>query len=214
MTRSLTLAAAITLIAAGAMAQQPPEPTQPQNVAPTQPAQAAPSNEGRAPAADDMQQQTDRAERAMQSKSGEGGKEEPGSHVPTTKPSEAGTENTAAAQNPQAQDPVMQNPQTTPSKYSERNAALDKLPIMARPVPLTDAQRRRIYTSVSETKPEPASEAVEPAHTLSADVALHPLPKKITEEIPALGNLHYAKFANKVLLVRAPNRIVIDVIEK
>jgi hypothetical protein len=43
---------------------------------------------------------------------------------------------------------VPQDSQTVPSKYSARNAALDKLPIMAAPLWLTDEQRRKIAATL------------------------------------------------------------------
>jgi hypothetical protein len=198
MTPRLTLGAvAVTLLAGlGVAAAQ-----QPHQAPAEQPARAAqPSTEGRAPPGDgQMQQQHNQAQEAVHSKSGQAGKEEPGSHIPTAKPTG---------------EPAPKDTQTTPAKFSARNAALDKIPIMALPLPLNDEQKRRIYDSVSEAQPSPDSDSVEPAHVLPSSVVLRELPKGITEEIPAVRTLHYARFANKVLLVRAPNRIVVGVIEK
>ena len=189
--------------AATTVAQEPQQPlAQPQQP----PGAGRSATEGRAPPVG-SEQQTNQAERALESKSGQGGKEEPGSHAPTQKPSQAAIDRPLS-------EIVPKSPQTEPSKFSQRNARLDKLPLMAQPLPYTAEQQRRIYESVSETKAAPASAAVEPAHVLPNSVEMHPMPKQLVEEIPGLGALHYAKFANKVLLVRAPNRIVVGVIEK
>jgi hypothetical protein len=153
-----------------------------------------------APPTSSQQQQH---EQMLNTRSGMNAKEEPSAHAPSSK--SAGTVGTA----PEARDT-----QTTPSKYSERNAALDKLPIMAQPLGLSEPEKRFIYDSVSETRPAPDADAVEAAHALPSNVVLHQFPKKVVDEIPAVRTLHYARFANKVLLVRAPNRIVVGVIEK
>jgi hypothetical protein len=158
----------------------------------------------------DLQQDQSQVDRALQTKSGQAGKQEAGSPVPALPGSGATVGATVGAAPPSDQ----KDPQTMSSLDSERNAWLDKIPTMALPMPLNDAEKQRIYASVSETAPTQASLAVEPAHVLSNDVALHELPKKIAQEIPSVRTLHYAKFENKVLLVQAPNRIVVGVIEK
>ena len=193
MIRTAIIVPAIALLAALGTASAQPPPQQTPAVSAEKPSTAPPTVS--------QQQQH---EQMLNTRSGMGGKEEPSSHAPS---SNAGTVGVATA-------PEKQDSQTTSSKYSERNAALDKLPIMAQPLPLNEAQKQLIYRSVSETRPAPDADAVEPAHALPSSVVLHPLPKKVVQEIPALGNLHYARFANKVLLVRAPNRIVVGVIEK
>jgi hypothetical protein len=172
---------------------------------------APPVTEGRsAPGDSQLQKEDARHDRAMETRSGQGGKEEPSSYAPTEKPM-----STAVFVHGKLAVPgAAPDGPTVPAKFSERNAALDKAPTMARPLPLTEEEKKRIYASVAQTAPAQASDAVQPAHVLPNDVALHELPKNITQEIPAVSELHYAKFENKVLLVRAPNRIVVGVIEK
>jgi hypothetical protein len=215
MTYHRTFAVAAVALLAGlglAPAQQAP-----QSEKTTQPTgqQAPPSGDTRAvlpatgqeqqPAPDgDLQQDQSQVDRSLKTKSSQAGKQEAGSPVPTH-PKENATTGVA---------PSDIDPQTMSSLKSARNAELDKLPLMAMPMPLNEAERRRIYESVSETKPADASNAVEPSHVLPRDVPLHELPQKVTAEIPYLRTLHYAKFENKVLLVQAPNRIVVGVIEK
>lgn len=175
------------------------------------PSTAQPVTEGRAPAGEQhLKKEELRHDRAMDTRSGQGGKEEPSSHAASEKPMSTAVFIDGKLAVPGA---APDGP-TVPAKFSERNAELDKAPTMARPLPLTEEEKKRIYESVAETRPAPASDAVQPAHVLPTSVALHELPNKITQEIPAVSELHYAKFENKLLLVRAPNRIVVGVIEK
>jgi hypothetical protein len=229
----LTLGAAAVALLAGlgvAYAQQPPTDAAQQPPASAQqgpvsekpsparqlpdaekPSTAKPVTEGRGPPGEQHLQKEDaRHDRAMETRSGQGGKEEPSSYAPSEKPM-----STAVFVHGRLAVPgAAPDGPTVPAKFSERNAARDKAPTMARPLPLTDEEKKRIYASVAETAPAQASDAVQPAHVLPNGVALHELPEKITQEIPAVSELRYAKFENKVLLVRAPNRIVVGVIEK
>jgi hypothetical protein len=106
-----------------------------------------------------------------------------------------------------------QDSQTAPAKYSERNAAIDSKPIMAS-LALTDAQKQRIYDSVGASKPQQAGLTVKPADILPSTVVLRDLPKDVIAEVPEVRDLKYAKLADKIVLVRAPNRIVVAEIGK
>jgi hypothetical protein len=221
----LTLSAAAVALLAGigiAHAQQPPPAAQqgpvsekppPARQLPNaeKPSTAPPVTEGRgAPGEQHLQKEDARHDQAMETRSGQGGKEEPSSHAPSENPM-----STAVFVHGRLAVPgAAPDGPTVPAKFSERNAARDEVPTMARPLPLTEQEKTRIYDSVAETAPAQASDAVQPAHVLPNGVALHELPEKITQEIPAVSELRYAKFENKVLLVRAPNRIVVGVIEK
>jgi len=111
--------------------------------------------------------------------------------------------------------PIGATPQTMPSKYSPENDAADKRPIMAHPVPLSDAEKRQIYDSVAGNAEAVArSIDVSLASPLPSDVTLYELPKSLTEAMPAVRGFKYVKLENKVLLVDPPNRIVVGEIEK
>ncbi len=110
--------------------------------------------------------------------------------------------------------PIGATAQTMPSKLSERNDILDRVPIMALPLPLSEPDRQRIYRAVmaDESRPAPGAEALTPASELSAAQALndtHALPESL-QDIPLLKGLHYVKAKNKVLLVTPATRTVVD----
>ena len=118
-------AAAFALILGGgfALAQQPSPPPQ-----------AQPGSSAQQPASSTEQPgnlQTPQAERgqekATHTESGKAGKEEPSSHAPSAKPMD-----TAVFVNGSLAVPgAAKETQTTPAKYSQRNAELDELSIAA-----------------------------------------------------------------------------------
>ena len=104
--------------------------------------------------------------------------------------------------------------QTMPSKFSERNDVLDRVPIMAWPNRLTDEERQRIYQAVMADKTQPAAgaDALTTASELSTDQALagmHALPESL-RGIALLNGLQYVKANNKVFLVTPATRTVVD----
>ena len=79
----------------------------------------------------------------MSTPSGKTGKEEPSAHAPT--------QNTAVFVDGKLNVPgAPADSQTVPAKFSERNDKIDKLPIMAMPLGLSDEQRRAILDSVKQ----------------------------------------------------------------
>jgi hypothetical protein len=115
--------------------------------------------------------------------------------------------------------PPGSSPETVPAKFSSKNDALDKLPAMTRPFPLSDAQRRDVYaqataaagkadTGVNGGGPMPAGSE------LPAGIEIRALPEALTDAVPGLRGTKFAVRGDKVLLVQAPNRIVLDVIAK
>jgi hypothetical protein len=192
-----------------ALAQQAPQ-SQPGQPSPQPPASSQEQQQTTGSGNPQSRSQTDRA---LQTESGRAGKQEGGSPVPAVPP---GNKNDTAVliDGKLAAPGAPTDSQTVPSKYSARNAALDRVPIMTMPLPLSDDQKRLIYDSVSEAPASPEADAVAPTHVLPSSVVLRQLPAKISQEIPAVRKLHYARFANKVLLVEASNRIVVGVIEK
>ena len=167
--------------------------------------QAGPSNAS--PAADPNSQ----ADRSTHSVSGRAGKEEPSSHAPT-----AGTQ--AAAAPAQPEGPVLVNgalnvngapadSQTVPAKFSARNDRIDKLPIMAMPLGLTDAQKRLVLDSVKQDNRPVQQSKAKPAEELPLDVTIHDLPAASRD--PALAQFKYVRTPDRVLLIYAPNRVVV-----
>jgi hypothetical protein len=104
--------------------------------------------------------------------------------------------------------------ETMPSKFSERNDILDRVPTMAMPMKLSDQERQRIYQAVMADKTQAAAgaDALEPASLLSTEQALnetHPLPASLAD-IVAVKRLSYVKAKNKVLLVEPDTRVVFE----
>jgi hypothetical protein len=142
-------------------------------------------------------------EKAQQTKEGQAGTTEPSSHADAAK-----QDNTAALVDGRLAVPgAPADSQTVPSKFSERNAALDALPTMAFPLPLTDEQRKQIREAVSKAPVENAT--ARSAERLPSGINVRELPPQVADQMPAIRNLGYVRTADKVLLVSPPNRIVV-----
>jgi hypothetical protein len=107
--------------------------------------------------------------------------------------------------------------QTVPSKYSARNAALDKLPTVAFTLQhLTEAQRREIFARLHSGR---GGLALSPGHAmvgaeLPAEVALRdlkPVPESVTAKFPELRGTSYLAEEPNVLLV-GTNNVVLAVL--
>jgi len=114
--------------------------------------------------------------------------------------------------------PIGASPQTIPAKFSSTNDTLDRIPIMAWPLGLSDQQRQRIYLAVMADKNAPATDIDDLGRTseLPTQVALnelHVLPSSIGN-ITQVRGLNYVKTMDKVFLVIPANRIVVDAIAR
>jgi hypothetical protein len=113
--------------------------------------------------------------------------------------------------------PIGATTQTMPAKFSQRNDVLDRVPTTAWPLPLNEEQRRQIFNSVMADSSPPAAgaPALKPGSSLSFEqtLDLHPLPGAVAD-MDGLHGLQYVKGKDKVLLVRAPNGIVVDEIAR
>lgn len=113
-----------------------------------------------------------------------------------------------------AAGPVGATGQTMPAKFSQRNDTLDRVPVMAWPLPLSDQDRGRIHQAAMADKTPVATDAAQlkPASELTSKQALneiHPLPASV-RDMPGLGKLGYIKTKNKIFLVDPDTRIVVD----
>jgi hypothetical protein len=103
--------------------------------------------------------------------------------------------------------------ETVPSKYSARNAAIDKLPTVAFSLRLTDAQKREIYGQLHGGS---GGLALSPGHAMvgaeiPADTALRdlrPVPESLIARFPALRWTSYLIEGPNVLLTNANNMVV------
>ena len=134
-------------------------------------------------------------------KSQQGGKEEPGSHVPT-----GGTE--VFVNGKLAAPGAPADGQTVPSKVSERNAKLDETPIMALPLGLSDDQKRRIVETVTKSNAPVAAITAKPADMLPATTQASEFSAEVKAEVPMTADLHFVRTKDKILLVRSPNMVV------
>lgn len=147
-------------------------------------------------------QQKAQQEKAQHRDDGRAGTTEPSSHAPTAPPDESWVLWNGRLTVPGA--PA--DSQTVPAKFSERNNALDELPTMAFPLPLTDEQRQRIRAAASGVPAESANTGL--AELLPSSVNVRKLPRELTQEIPATRNLGYVRTVDKILLVTPASRIV------
>jgi phenylpyruvate tautomerase PptA (4-oxalocrotonate tautomerase family) len=180
------------------------------NAAPpaAQPQAAPPQPQGQSPASQLAQPEQQRAaDDAVHSRSGQGGKQEPGSNPP------------ARDQGPVLVDGKLNVPgapndsHTVPAKFSERNAALDRLPIMAFPLDLSDAQKQAIVEGVAQANVAVAHLDPRPADILPNMVETHEWPESVKAQVPDLANYKYVRLADRVVVVTAANKIVVGEIK-
>jgi hypothetical protein len=88
--------------------------------------------------------QQQRHDNMIQTKPGQGGKEEPSSHAPTASETDIFVNGKLVVPGAPAES------QTEPAKFSERNARIDAMPIMAYPLGLSDEQKQRIVESIAK----------------------------------------------------------------
>jgi uncharacterized protein DUF1236 len=158
-----------------------------------------------APPADGQQQS--QQEKAQQTPSGQMGKEEPSSHAPASKPQD----NAVFVNGALAVPGAPANTDTVPAKFSEKNAADDKLITVAYTFKtLTPEQRLAIYQAL---KDQPAGSAfnADVGTELPPGVELRVLPREVTAQVPQTEGYQYTVADNRVLLVSPPTRIVVGV---
>jgi hypothetical protein len=144
-------------------------------------------------------------DKATHSVSGRSGTEEPGSHAPS--------QDTAALVNGAWNVPgAPADSQTVPAKFSKRNDAIDRMAIMAMPVlGLSDEQKKAIAASVKAANPPVQTTSAKPAEELPWNVTVHDL--GISANDPALARMKIVRAQDRILLIDAPNRIVIGEIK-
>ena len=157
------------------------------------------------PAAESQQQQ--QQEKAQQTPSGKMGKEEPSSHAPSDKPAD----NSVFVNGALAVPGAPANTDTVPAKFSEKNAADDKLITLAYTFKLlTDEQRRAIYEGLKGQAAGPAFNA-DIGVELPSTIELRPVPNDVAARVPQTKDYRYAVADNRVLLVAPVGRFVVGV---
>jgi hypothetical protein len=157
------------------------------------------------PAAESQQQQ--QQDKAQQTPSGKMGKEEPSSHAPSDKPAD----NSVFVNGALAVPGAPANTDTVPAKFSEKNAADDKLITLAYTFKLLpDEQRRAIYEGLKGQVAGPAFNA-DIGIELPSTIELRPIPNDVAARVPQTKDYRYAVADNRVLLVAPVGRFVVGV---
>ena len=157
------------------------------------------------PPADARQQS--QQEKAQQTPSGKAGTEEPSSNAPTVKPRDDAVFVDGALAVPGAPADT----DTVPAKFSEKNAADDKLITVAYTFKaLTDEQRLAIYQALKDQPPGPAFTADVGVQVPFA-IELRAVPNEVIARVPQTEGYQYAVASDRVLLVSPSNRIVVGV---
>ena len=101
--------------------------------------------------------------------------------------------------------------ETVPAKFSEKNAADDRLSITAYTFKaLTADQRRAIYRALKDQPATGSASAAEVGAVLPSSVDLRAVPDQLAASVPQAKDYQFAVTNNGVLLV-SPTRIVVGV---
>jgi hypothetical protein len=155
------------------------------------------------PTADPQQQS--QQEKAQQTPSGQMGKEEPSSHAPAAKPQDSAALVNGALAVPGA--PASTD--TVPAKFSEKNAADDKLITVAYTFKtLTPDQRRAIHQGLKDQPPaNPFNASI--GTELPLAIELRAVPDEVASRVPQAKGYQYVVAGSEVMLVSPPTRIVV-----
>jgi glucose/arabinose dehydrogenase len=151
-------------------------------------------------------QQRSQQDKAQQTPSGKTGKEEPSSQAATAQPQQNAVFVNGALTVPDA--PA--NTDTTPAKFSQKNAADDELITIAYTFKtLSDDERRAIYEAL---KGQPAGSAfnADIGTELPSGIELRPVPDDLAARVPQTKDYSYAVTQDRVLLV-GTSRVVAGV---
>jgi hypothetical protein len=145
---------------------------------------------------------------AQQTKSGQGGKEEPSSHATqASNPDPNAVFVNGALNVPNA--PA--NTDTVPAKFSAKNAADDRLITIAYTFKiLPDDQRNAILQALKDTQPMAVPRA-DIGNELPASLELRAVPSELAKRVPHADGYLYAVSDQRVMLVYPATRIVVAV---
>ena len=142
-----------------------------------------------------QEQQTDES---LKSESGQAGRDEPGSHA-------VFQEGPPVFKNGRLDVPgAAPDGPTVPSKFSERNAALDRLPIVV----LSDKQKKALLMSAGGQLAQITATLTQ---EIPPNVELNDLPEQVSN-LPALRGLKYIRLTDRVILVDSASRRVVGMI--
>ena len=148
--------------------------------------------------------QNAQGDKASHSVPGRTGKEEPSSHAP----SQAQGESPAPLVNGAWNVPgAPADSQTVPAKFSQRNGAIDKLPILGMSLGLSDAQKRSIADAVRGANAPVVTTNAKVSDELAQNVVTQELPASASD--PNLRTFRYVRLADRILLIEPANRFVV-----
>jgi hypothetical protein len=104
--------------------------------------------------------------------------------------------------------------QTVPAKYSARNDALDKLPIIAQPLWLNDEQRQKIAAALRGSGAPKTAVDTPFAQQIPPNIEMRDLPDALKREVPDVQTLKYVDAGERILLIDPPNRTVVGEIKE
>jgi hypothetical protein len=208
--RTAVLAVGVTAAAglAGAQAPQPSAPTQRQRSEPAQPQRSEPAQPQQSEPAQSLpkEPQNSSGQRAQETAPGQAGKEEPSSHA--TRDSDPGPVLVNGALNVPG---ASRDTQTTPAKFSRKNAESDRLTTLAHTLTILPQQEARaIYTTLKDEPPSLAFRA-DVGTKLPAEVELRSMPSELTKRVPLLEGYRYTVAGDRVMVVYPATRFVVAV---
>ena len=131
-------------------------------------------------------------------------------------PAAVGPAQASSAGSVPSETPLGATGQTMPSTISKENAALDKLPILALQLPLTEEQKKAIAKSVGaapKTQTTADMANVHVATFLPINTPLQEFSGDVTQQFPPLDRYKYVKLDDRVLIVDPPSLTVVGEIK-
>ena len=102
-----------------------------------------------------------------------------------------------------------QGTQDEPAKTSAKNDQIDKTPIMAYPLALTDEQKRSIYQRLSQGAAPASNITAKPSEQVPATLALQELPPEMAASMPSVADYKFLRLDNRILVVNPRESIVV-----
>jgi hypothetical protein len=102
-----------------------------------------------------------------------------------------------------------QGKQDEPAKFSARNDQIDRTPIMAYPIPLTDEQKRAIFQQLSKSEVSKDNITAKPAEQVPATLALQELPEEMAAGMPSVRDYKFLRLNDRILVVNPRESIVV-----
>ncbi len=104
---------------------------------------------------------------------------------------------------------VPQASQDDPAKFSAKNDQIDKTPIMAYPLALTDEQKHAIYQQLSQGRAPASNITAKPSEQVPATLALQELPQDMAASMPSVSDYKFLRTADKILVINPRESIVV-----